>query len=424
MLKIDRRTVLRGIGGVSLGLPWLEAMGQSRFSNKNVRLGFIQFPSGIAEDYWTPEGKGSDMKLSKSLTPLAPIVNKVNVHTGLKHNAICNHVPGIANFLSGVKVKKGDKFGVAKSADQVAAEYLGKDTYLPSLELSLAPPRSGKIDEGYLWALGAYISWYNESTPVPRELVPGNAYVRLFKGAKKSISSHQESKSILDFIKEDTMRLKRSVGREDLQLIDQYFTSVRSLERRLEKLTRDNMTIPKGAKKPPVGIPQDFQIHANLMLDIMVLAMQANRTKVVSFMFGRANSSQRFEFLKGAGRDMHHSYSHHNNKPDRINSLEAITRYHVTLYSKMLQKMDQIKEGDKTLLDNSLILMGSGLWEGNGHTSHQKPLIVAGRGGGSVKTGLHQVHAAKTPMNNLLLGMLKTAGCPLNSFGDSREAII
>ena len=424
MDKISRRTVLRGAGGLSLGLPWLEAMGQSRFSKKNVRLGFIQFPNGVAEDFWTPTGKGSAMKLSKTLAPLAPIVNKVNVHTGLAHRPACNHIPGIANFLSGAKVSKGDKFVVAKSADQVAADYIGKDTYLPSLELALAAPRTGKVDEGFLWALGAYISWYNESTPVPRERVPANAYARLFKGAKKSVSTQKESKSILDFVKDDTIRLKRSLGREDLHLVDQYFTNVRFLERRLQKLERDNMTMPRTAKKPQKGIPDDFQTHAELMLDIMVLAMQTNRTKIVSFMFGRANSGQRFDFLKGVGRDMHHSYSHHNNNPERINSLEGITRYHVTLYSKMLQKMDEIKEGDSTLLDNSLILFGSGLWEGNRHSWKQKPLVVAGKGGGSVKTGLHQVHNQGTPMNNLLLGMMKTAGCPISKFGDSQGAII
>lgn len=424
MEKINRRTVLRGLGGISLGLPWLEAMGQSRFSNKNIRLGFLQFPSGVAEHFWTPKGEGSKMELSKSLSPLAPIVHKVNVHTGLKHNTVCNHVPGIGNFLSGCKIKKGDKFGAAKTADQVAADYLGKDTYLPSLELTLTAPRSGKIDEGYLWAYGDYISWYNETTPVPRERVPENAYKRLFKGAKKSISTHSESKSILDFVRDDTLRLKRSIGREDLQLVDQYFTNVRFLEKRLEKLRKDNMTLPRSAKTPPKGIPNDFQTHADLMLDIMVLAMQTNRTKVVSFMFGKANSNQRFSFLPGVGNDMHHSYSHHNNNPERIKCLELITRYHVSLYSKMLLKMDAIKEGDSTLLDNSLMLFGCGLWEGDRHSWNQKPLVVAGKGGGSVKTGLHHVHAQGTPMNNLLLGMLKTAGCPVNKFGDSQRALI
>ena len=424
MERISRRTVLRGAGGIALALPWLEAMGQSRFDKKNVRLGFIQFPNGVAEHHWTPEGKGSAMKLSKTLAPLAPIINKVNVHTGLRHAPACNHIPGIANFLSGAKVAKGDKFVVARSADQVAAEYIGKDTYLPSLELALAPPKTGKVDEGFLWALGAYISWYNESTPVPRERVPANAFARLFKGAKKSVSTQDESKSILDFVKDDTMRLKRTLGREDLHLVDQYFTNVRFIERRLQKLERDSLTMPRNAKTPPKGIPNDFQTHAELMLDIMVLAMQTNRTRVVSFMFGRANSGVRFDFLKGVGRDMHHSYSHHNNDPNRINCLEAITRYHVTLYSKMLQKMDEIKEGDKTLLDNSLILFGSGLWEGNRHSWNQKPLVVAGKGGGSVKTGLHQVHNQGTPMNNLLLGMMKTAGCPISKFGDSRGALI
>ena len=267
------------------------------------------------------------------------------------------------------------------------------------------------------------MSWLNEKTPVSREVIPANAYTRLFKGGKSSTSTPEETKSILDYVKEDTASMRRTLGREDLYRIEQYFASVRSLERRIQKLSQDNFTMPRDAKKPPQGIPRDFQTHAELMLDIITLAFQTNRTKIATMMFGRAVSGQRFDFLKGVNGG-HHENSHHNNNSQKKNAVEAIVRYHITLYSKMLQKMHSIKEGDKSLLDNSLVLIGSGLWDGNRHNYKEKPLVVAGKGGGSVKTGQHQVHNIGTPMNNLILGMLKTAGCSLNKFGDSKGAIV
>ena len=425
MRKIDRRTVLRGIGGITLGLPWLEAMAQSSFSQKNVRLCFMVFPNGVIPEHWTPTGKGSNFKLSKTLTPLESVKDMINVHTGLGHDTHCGHNPGIANFLSGVDVKKGaGEFGVGISADQVAAQDIGKNSFLPSLELSLhQPSSSGLTNNGWNKSLGGYMSWLNEKTPVSREIIPANAYSRLFKGGKSSTSTPEETKSILDYVKEDTATMRRTLGREDLYRIEQYFASVRSLEKRIQKLSQDNFTMPRDAKKPPQGIPKDFQTHAELMLDIITLAFQTNRTKIATMMFGRAVSGQRFDFLKGVNGG-HHENSHHNNNSQKKNAVEAIVRYHITLYSKMLQKMHSIKEGDKSLLDNSLVLIGSGLWDGNKHNYKEKPLVVAGKGGGSVKTGQHQVHNIGTPMNNLILGMLKTAGCSLNKFGDSKGVIV
>lgn len=425
MMKLNRRSILRGAGGIALGLPWLEAMAQSSISQKNVRLAFMIFPNGVIPEHWKPEGKGSNFKLSKTLAPLEPVKDMINVHTGLGHDTHCGHNPGFANFLSGAAVNKGvGEFKVGISADQVAAQHIGKNSYLPSLELSLHQPAStGLTNNGWNRSLGGYMSWFNEQTPCPREIIPVNAYTRLFKGAKKNTSTAAETKSILDYVKEDTASMKRSLGREDLYRIDQYFTSVRALERRLQKLANDNYTMPRDAKKPPQGIPRDFQTHAELMLDIITLAFQTNRTKVATLMFGRAVSGQKFDFLKGVN-DGHHSNSHHNDNKKKKDNVEAIVRYHITLYSKMLQSMKSIKEGDKTLLDNSLVLIGSGMWDGNKHNFKEKPLIVAGKGGGSVKTGQHQVHNIGTPMNNLLLGMLKTAGCPMKKFNDSRGAII
>ncbi|MCM8535587.1 MAG: DUF1552 domain-containing protein [Lentisphaeraceae bacterium] len=426
MRKINRRTVLRGMGGISLGLPWLEAMGQSSFSNKNIRLCYLVFPNGVNIDHWTPEGTGSNYKLSKTLAPLEPIKDLVNIHTGLVHRAHSVHAPGYANFLSGVTVKKGmGPYGAGVSCDQIAAQDIGKDSYLPSIELSVEPPKhKGLSPAGYNRAMGAYISWANKTTPVPRELIPINAFDRMFKGIKRSKTTTPEiSRSILDYVKEDALGMKRSLGREDSQRIQQYFASVRALERRIQKKHQESFTMPKDSVNPPAGMPKDFESHVELMTDIITLAFQTNRTKVASLMLGNSGSFRRFDFLDGVN-GAHHELSHHKGNAQKKKGYEIITRYHVSLFTRMIQKMQAIQEGDKTLLDNSLVLFGSPLWDGDRHTYPQKPILVAGKGGGKVKTGQHIVHRGRTPMNNLLLGMMQTAGCTIKQFNDSTGAVV
>jgi hypothetical protein len=258
---------------------------------------------------------------------------------------------------------------------------------------------------------------------VPKEIDPAQAYARLFKGAKKSSNTNDETKSLLDYIKEDTARLQRQLGSEDRNRLNQYFYSVRSLEKRIQKSKNDSYRMPSDAKKPPKDIPKgDYNKRVSLMLDIIVLAFQTNRTKIATFMFGNAVSGQRYDFFQGCSGS-HHENSHCGSDAGKLANVEKITRYHTTMYSNMLQKMQSIKEGNKTLLDNSLILFGSGLRNGNKHSHKDLPIIVAGKGGGSVKTGVHQNHKS-AKMNNLLLGMLKTAGCQLKSFEDSDGTII
>lgn len=425
MKTINRRAVLRGMGGIALGLPWLEANGQFNIKRgENVRLAFLSMPNGVDPDNWDPIGSGTSLsKLSKSLAPLEKLKSKINVHTNLRHAAQSGHNQGLANFLSGVEVKKGSgDFGCAITADQLAAKFIGKDTSLPSLELSLAGPRGGVTNSGYRRALGAYISWASPTVPVPREIIPANAFNRLFKGAQKTYSTPDETKSILDYIKDDTARMKRFLGREDTHRIDQYFHSVRALELRLKKVANDDYTMPRDAKAPQKGVPKDFDTHAKLMSDIIVLAFQTNRTKVASLMYGIGTSQVVFRNL-GVNTG-HHSTSHYGSDKTKKANIEKISRYHVSLYSYMLQKMDSVKEGDKTLLDNSLVLFGSGMITGNTHNARRKPIIVAGSAGGKVKTGLHHVYKKNAKMTNLLLGMLKTVGCPINKFGNSDAVYI
>jgi hypothetical protein len=430
MRTLDRRTVLRGIGGIALGLPWLEAMAApGGIFQKNVRLAYLFMPNGVRPEHWNPAGNGGQLKLTKTLSPLEPIKNMVNVHTGLQHPRAKGgdgHYAKTANFLSGEPVKKttSDLYcGI--SCDQVAAKLIGQDTYLPSVELAIHKT-STRIDTnvGFTQVYGGHISWSNPTTPVPKEIIPSQAYQRLFKGAKSNAgrTTSDETKSLLDYIKEDTARLTKVLGTEDRHRVNQYFHSVRSLEKRLTKMASESYRMPRDAKKPPEGKPRDYNAHVNLMLDIIVLALQTNRTKIATFMFGNSVSGQRFDFFEGVSGS-HHDNSHCGNDAKKKENTEKIARYHVTMYSKMLQKMNSIKEGEGTLLDNSLVLFGSGMKDGNRHSHKDLPLLVAGKGGGKVKTGLHKAHN-NGKMNNLLLGMMQTAGCQIKNFGDSDGAII
>lgn len=423
MNKLNRRTVLRGLGGISLGLPWLEATAQSGFTPKNVRLAWLYFPNGVVEEFWTP-GKGSLKKLPKSLAPLEPLKGMVNVHSGLGHGMQYGHPTATANLLSGATIKKGlGEFKVGKSADQLAAEYLGKYTPFNSIELSLTKGVVPGLDHGYNRTMGTYISWSDEKTPVPRERIPLNAYTRLFKGSKKSVTTPEETKSLLDFIKDDAIALKRSLGREDLYRIDQYFSSVRSLEKRIQKATASTLSLPRDAQKPKSGIPKDTIAYTELMLDIMVLAFQTNRTKVASLMLGEAfGNGLDYGFLGVEGDK--HELSHHKNIPEKVEKVERIVRHHVSTFAKFLLKLKAVKEGDRTLLDNSLVFMGSDLWSGDTHHSKKRPILVGGKGGGNLKTGHHFMHSEGTKLNNLYVGILKTAGCPINKFGNSTGALI
>ena len=425
MKSLDRRTVLRGMGGVALGLPWLEAMGAG-ILQKNVRLAYLFMPNGVAPEHWTPSGAGKSLTLAKSMAPLEPVKNMINVHSGLAHytRQKGTHYPFTASFLNGATVKKSTSDLYAGiSSDQVAAKMIGQDTYLPSIELAVHNTRN-RIDTSAGWTqvYGGHIAWSSAAVPIPKEIIPSQAFKRLFKGGTKNRNSADETKSLLDYVKADTARLQRQLGREDKNRLNQYFYSVRSLEKRMSKVAQDSYRMPSGVKTPAKGIPKDFNTHANLMLDLIVLAFQTNRTKIATFMFGNAVSGQRFDFLKGCSGS-HHDNSHCGKDMKKRENVEKITRYHLSLYANMLQKMHAVKEGNQSLLDNSLVLFGSGISDGNRHSGRNSPLIVAGKGGGKVQTGQHQQHK-NGKMNNLLLGMMKTAGCQLSSFGDSDGVII
>ena len=424
MKKLDRRTVLRGVGGIAMGLPFLEAMGSSKFSGKPpVRTAFFFMSNGVGPDsLWNPKKTGKDYDVHSSMLPLAPVKDFINVHGGLGTSVRAGHPKGASILLTGQNVANKDKMETKGiSIDQMIAKEIGDECYLPSLELSLDKPKS-KIDaQGTNLAYGGYLSWSSTTTPIPREINPHNAFKRLFKGAKTGGSGGNYTKSVLDYIKDDASRLKRILGNEDNRKVDQYFYSVRQIERRLAKLGKSNKKLPSGTKAPEENM-KDRGERAKAMVDIMVLAFQTDRTRVASFMLAHGGSGARYNFLPGVTQN-HHATSHHGNKKENINALIEINKYQLSFYVQMIKQMSVIQEDNGTLLDNSLLFFGSGLKDGQKHTYKDLPILVAGAGGGSVKTGIHYNHNGKN-LNSLLLGMAKTAGCRMNSFVGEKTAII
>lgn len=422
MKKIDRRTVLRGAGGIALGLPFLELMGTSKFSAKPpVRLAFMFMSNGVGPDsLWNPKKLGKNYDVHSSMLPLAPVKQYINVHAGLTgHRG--SHPTSASTMLTGQTVAVPDKLEVkGVSIDQLIAKEIGNDCYLPSLELSLDKPKN-TFQNNVNRAYGGYLSWSSPTTPIPREMDPHNAFKRLFKGAKTGGAGGNYSKSVLDYIREDANRLKGILGSEDTRKVNEYFYSVRQIERRLAKLGDSNKSLPPGTKAPEQNIGDRTEI-ARAMIDIMVLAFQTDRTRVASFMLAHGGSGARYNFLPGVTQN-HHATSHHGNKKENLKALEEINKFQLSFYVEMIKKMSGIQEGNGSLLDNSLLFIGSSLKDGQQHTHKDLPILVAGAGGGSVKTGIHYDHNGKS-LNALLLGMAKTAGCRMNSFAGENGAVI
>ena len=422
MRKLNRRTVLRGVGGIALGLPFLEAMGNSKFSGKPpVRTAFIFMSNGVGPaSIWNPKKEGKDYDVHSSMTPLAPVKQFINVHSGLVgHRG--SHPTSASTMLTGQTVAIPDKLEVkGVSIDQLIAKEIGDDCYLPSLELTLDKPKN-TFQNNTNRAYGGYLSWSSPTTPIPREMDPHNAFKRIFKDAKTSGAGGDYSKSILDYIKDDAGRLKRILGSEDNRKVNEYFYSVRQIERRLAKLGKSNKSLPAGTKSPQKNMNDRTEI-AKAMIDIMVLAFQTDRTRVASFMLAHGGSGARYNFLKGVTQN-HHATSHHGNKKENLNALTEINKFQLSFYVQMIKQMSVIQESNGSLLDNSLIFFGSSLKDGQKHSYSDLPILVAGGGGGSVKTGIHHNHKGKS-LNSLLLGMAKTAGCKMSNFVGENNAVI
>ena len=433
-LSLPRRTFLRGIGA-TLALPLLDAMvpalsALAATDGKPVRrLGFVYVPNGMIQDQWMPASVGN-LELSPILTPLANVKDKLLVVSGLAQRQAeswgdgnGDHARACASWLNGVHPKRTEGAGVqaGTTIDQIAAQELGKQTRLPSLELALeSQERSlGSCDNGYACVYINTISWRTPTSPVPMEIHPRVVFDRLFGDGgdpARRQAQVRRAGSILDSVQQEASRLQQSLGAGDRTKVAEYLEAVREVEQRIQRAERQTeltLTLPER----PTDIPETFEEHMQLMFDLQVLAFQADITRVSSLLVGREQSGRSFPALGVS--EPHHSVSHHRDDPAFIAKKAKIDTYHVQLFSKFLEKLDATPDGDGSLLDHSVIMYGSGLGNPNLHEHSNLPVLLAGGGTGQLKTGRHIACPADTPMTNLLLSLLDKVGVRTDKLGDS-----
>jgi hypothetical protein len=432
-LSLDRRTFLRG-AGVSLALPFLDAMTPAfaATAKSAPRLAFLYIPNGVNPHTWTPDGSGKDFKFSSALTPLEPFKSQINVFTNLSHHAADRQNDGAGDhsratgvFLSGCHAKRtqGADLHLGVTADQIAAQSLGKDNVLPSLELSLEDRNIAPLcDEGYTCAYSNTLSWSSAATPLPMENDPRLVFERLFGeegNPKERAVRIKEDRSILDSVSGAMTRLQGRLGAGDKRKVDQYFGSIREVELRLQRIEKQNAESPLAGTEMarPLGVPEKFEDHIHLMFDLQVLAFQGDITRVSTLMFGREMAVRSYPQIGVS--DSHHSLSHHDNNPAKLAKLAKIDAYHVQQVAYLLGKLRDAHDGETSLLDNSLIVYGGGIANGNLHNHEKLPVFVAGGNALQVEGGRHVVLSNETPMANLLRAVLAKANVPTESLGDS-----
>ena len=432
---LPRRTFLRGVGA-TVALPLLDAMVPSMTAlaqtpaNPVRRLGFVYVPMGSHIAQWTPPGgSGALTQLSPSLSPLGLIKDQLTVITNLelKNSYPGTHATSNAGFLSAAAAKwtESTDYYLSTTVDQIAAQQIGQDTQLRSLELAMDLLNMvGQCDNGYACVYQNNLSWSSPTTPLPAEAHPRVVFERLFGeggSPEQRRAALGKRASLLDWVREDMARLQRTLGPSDPDRIDQYLDSVREVERRIEKAearASDNL-LPDLDR--PVGVPAAYADHARLMFDLQVLAMQADVTRVVSFQLARETSNRAYPEI--GVPDPHHPISHHGGDPEKLAQLAKINQFHVSLFAEFLEKLKSVSDGEGSLLDHTLYLYGSGMGNPNVHDHVNLPVIVAGGGAGKARGGRHIKYDEPTPMANLHLTLLDSVGVRLDTFSDSTGKI-
>ncbi|MBM3738531.1 MAG: DUF1552 domain-containing protein [Acidobacteria bacterium] len=427
--NLSRRTLLRG-SGCALALPWLEAMAADPARAKGpVRMAALYMPNGVHPEMWTPEGQGREFTLSPTLAPLAPLKDRLLVLTNLWNAGSVGgdgHYVKISGWLTCTTITKtlGVDISVnGVSMDQLAARKAGAQTPLPSLELATSPVSTG-VDRnvGYTRVYGSHIAWSGPTTPLAKEIDPGLAFERLFRAGRPGAASGKGDKALLDLVLEDARQLKSGLGVADRLRIDEYLSVVRSLEERLERAGAKGMASWKPrVPVDPAAKPAEHKDYAELvrlMMDMIALAFQTDTTRVATFMFGNEVSNQNFGFLDGV-KGGFHDISHHEKQAEKLKQYQMINQWHVAQYAYLLTKLAAMKEGEGNVLDNSMVLLGSGIRDGNRHDPHNMPLVLAGRAGGRIDSGKHLVYGPDSPAANLYVSMLDAFGTPVERFADS-----
>ncbi len=422
-----------------MALPLLEAMapaatpagaGKAGAAALPNRMAFLYVPNGMHMPAWTPSEAGPLGALPPTLQPLAAVKDELLILTGLaqengeaKGDGPGDHARSLASFLTGTHPLKTDGANIRAgvSVDQVAAREVGKWTRFSSLELGIERgAQSGNCDSGYSCAYSSNISWRSATTPMAKEINPRLVFERLFAeevdGGPHLAKRRRYKQSILDFVAEDAGRLQARLGATDRRKLDEYMSSVRELEIRVANAGKP-IDLDLSDFERPTGVPPDHQEHIRLMLDLMVLAFQGDVTRIVTFMFANEGSNHTHPMI--GVPEAHHQVSHHGNDAKKQAKIQKIDQFHVSQLAYFLAKLKTIPEGDGTLLDHAMIVYGSGIGDGNRHNHDDLPILLAGRGGGSIQTGRHIKLDAQTPLNNLYLSMLERMDVPVETLGDS-----
>lgn len=428
--SLSRRCFLRGTG-VALGLPWLESLATAaEAAGPPVRFATVFMGNGVNPQHWDASLGPAGLEFSKTLSPLAPQAGHVNVFRGLWNPSTVEgpggHYPKM-NVLSGLKVKRTTTdVEVGTTVDQLIAQTIGRATPVPSLVLGTEPP-GYSTDSGYTQIYSAYISWNSPTTPAPKEIVPRQAFDQLFDDG----SRRRADASVLDLVATEAATLRdRLAGRDRLKL-DEYLASVRDIERQIERSEKESFRETAGHgwrpavttptfERPGPGIPADVREHLELMSDILLLAFQMDRTRVATLMLNNDLSNMNFGFLGGIHGGQH-ELSHHANNPARLEQYQRVNEYHVALLARLLAKMDGTVEGERTLLENSMVLFCSSLMDGNAHDSRELPVVLAGGGGGTIRGGrVHDLRGAEDRrLCRLHLAMMQRMGLIVDRFGDA-----
>ncbi|MDX1562075.1 MAG: DUF1552 domain-containing protein [Gammaproteobacteria bacterium] len=426
---LDRRTFLRG-AGATVALPLLDAMVPA-FANtagQAPRLGFVYFPHGAIMDRWTPDTAGRSFEFKPILKELEPYRQRLSIVSGLHHKAADStavHSLSPTTWLSGVRPKptQGVDAYAGVTADQIAAQAIGQDTILPSMELATEDHSGliGACDRDYGCIYMNTLSWRTPTSPMPMEINPRKVFERMFgQGGtvEQRLRRQREDRSILDALGMQASSLKTQLGAHDQAKLDLFLESIREIERRLERAEAQlgqnpDLVIPEA----PAGIPFVYEEHVEMMYDLMTLAYQADITRVFTFMMAREISNRTYPQVGVA--EGHHAVSHHANRAEKIEWNARIQAYHVSLFKKFLDKLDATPDGDGSLLDNSLILYGSNMSNSNAHDHFPLPNVLVGGGRGRHNGGQHVKAVDHTPMTNLILTMLHKADVPIEALGDS-----
>jgi len=432
---------LKGLG-TTVALPLLEAMAApSKLfpketaavagSTRPLRAAFIYVPNGVNMADWTPTQLGADFELPAILEPLAPHQGDVQVLSGLAQlkadpngDGAGDHARASATFLTGCQARKtaAVDIRVGVSVDQIAAARVGKFTRLPSLELGCDKgQQAGSCDSGYSCAYQFNLAWKGPATPLPPEVDPRLIFERLFSNGNSGETAQARAvrqanhKSVLDFVLEDARQLHDRLGGTDRHKLDEYLAAVREIEQRIEQAEKSAAASPDYAK--PTAVPHDYGQHIRVLYDLLALAFQTDSTRIGTFMIAHDGSNRAYPSIGVS--DGHHDLSHHGGNQEKKKKIARINHFHVEQFASFLHKLKTIREGEGTLLDHCVIVYGSGIADGNAHSHHDLPVLLAGRGGGALTPGRHLRFESKTPMTNLYLSLLGQMGVDVDQLGDS-----